>query len=363
MGQSRLLVTGGSGFIGSNFIAEVDRRGGYEVLNVDSVPARFGSQSAMFRQCDLLEREKLEQCFVDFKPTHVVHLAARTDMFGATVDDYAANHIGTSNVVSAIQRTPSVQSVVFTSSQYVMGPGRLPEHDEDYAPHTIYGQSKVLSEKVVREAKLSCSWTIIRPTNIWGRWHPRYPSEFWRVLKQGRYLHPGGPPVMRCYGYVGSVVDQVLMILAREDGSLKGETLYVGDPPVDLYEWTNTFSQHLTGKPVRVVPRPVLKGLALVGDAVVKLGGKFPIFSSRFRSMTENYLTPMDPTFAALGPSKFSLEEGVRETVAWLRSEDQFWSSGSAQGSKKTPVELSAKAQTKTGNIDLGREGDLRQVG
>jgi nucleoside-diphosphate-sugar epimerase len=361
MGYRRLLVTGGSGFIGSNFIAEVDRRGGYEVLNLDCVPDRFGSQSAKFRQCDLMDREKLEHCFVDFKPTHVVHLAARTDMFGATVDDYAANHVGTSNVVSATQRTPSVQNVVFTSSQYVMGPGRLPKHDEDYAPHTIYGQSKVLSEKVVREAQLSCSWTIIRPTNIWGRWHPRYPSEFWRVLKQGRYLHPGGLPVMRCYGYVGSVVDQVLTILGREDGSLKGKTLYAGDPPVDLYEWTNTFSLHLTGKPVRVVPRPLLKGLALVGDAVVRLGGKFPIFTSRFCSMTEDYLTPMDPTFAALGPSKFSLEEGVRETVAWLRSEDEFWSSGPAQGSKKTSVELGKKAQP--GNIDLGREGNLRQLG
>jgi nucleoside-diphosphate-sugar epimerase len=206
-----------------------------------------------------------------------------------------------------------------------MGPGRLPEHDEDFGPHTIYGESKVLTEKVVRQANLSCSWTMIRPTNIWGRWHPRYPSEFWRVLKQGRYLHPGGPRVTRCYGYVGTVVDQVLTILDRDDGSLNRKTFYVGDPPIDLYDWTNEFSLQLTGKPVRVVPRPLLKALALLGDLVVKLGGKFPIFSSRLRSMTENYVTPMDPTFAALGHPRFSLEQGVRETVAWLRTEAQFW--------------------------------------
>jgi GlcNAc-P-P-Und epimerase len=326
--QRRLLVTGGSGFIGANFIAEIDRCGGYEAVNLDLAPPRFPSRSTVFRQCDLLDGKKLEQCFAEFEPTHVVNFAARTDMFGATVDDYAANHIGTKNVVSAIQRTPSVANVVFTSSQYVMGPGRLPAHDEDFAPHTIYGQSKVLTEKMVREASLSCSWTITRPTNIWGRWHPRYPSEFWRVLKQGRYLHPGGTPVMRCYGYVGTVVDQVMKILASDDGSLNRKTFYVGDPPVDLYQWTNAFSVALTGKPVRVVPRSLLRGLAMVGDAMVKLGGKFPIFSSRFRSMTEDYLTPMDPTFSALGPPKFSLEEGVRETVAWLRSEDEFWSSG-----------------------------------
>jgi hypothetical protein len=121
------------------------------------------------------------------------------------------------------------------------------------------------------------------------------------------------------------------------------------------------------------VPRPLLKGLALVGDVVVKLGGKFPIFSSRFRSMTEDYLTPMGPTVAALGPPKFSMEESVRETVAWLQAEDEFWSSGRAGGSKAaramlrtrapspSPFELNKKAET--GNIDLSREGNLRHLG
>jgi nucleoside-diphosphate-sugar epimerase len=325
MSQKRLLVTGGSGFIGANFIAEVERRGRYHLMNLDIAEPKFETESVAFQRCDLLDPEMLEKRFAEFKPSHVVHFASRTDMFGKTVDDYAANHIGTQNVVSAIQRTPSVEKVVFTSSQYVKGPGRLPNHDEDFAPHTIYGESKVLTEKAVRRANLTCSWTIIRPTNIWGRWHPRYPTEFWRVLKQGRYVHPGGPRVTRCYGYVGTVIDQILTILDREDESLDRKTFYVGDPPMDLYDWTNAFSLALVGKPVRVVPRPVLRGLALVGDVVVNSGGKFPIFSSRFRSMTEDYVTPMDPTFAALGPSRFSLEEGVRETVSWLRSESDFW--------------------------------------
>jgi nucleoside-diphosphate-sugar epimerase len=325
MQEKRLLVTGGSGFIGANLIFEIDRLGGYEVLNLDLADPKFKSKLARFSYCDLLDRGALEQAFAEFRPTHVINLAGRTDMFGATVDDYAANHIGTANLIAAIQQTPSVQSVVFTSSQYVVGPGRLPEGDEDYSPHTIYGESKVETEKVIRLADLAVRWTIIRPTNIWGRWHPRYPSEFWRVLKQGRYVHPGGAPVIRCYGYVGNIVDQVLTILARDDDSLDRRTLYVGDPPVDIYEWTNAFSLELTGKPVRVVPRPLLLAIAKVGDIVIKLHGKFPLFTSRFRSMTEDYVTPMEPTFAALGPPTRSLKQGVHETVEWLRSEDTFW--------------------------------------
>ena len=79
------------------------------------------------------------------------------------------------------------------------------------------------------------------------------------------------------------------------------------------------------GKPVRVVPSVLLKALAKVGDVVIKGGGKFPIFSTRFQSMTEDYVTPMEPTFAALGPSPISMQEGVRQTAAWLRSQDAFW--------------------------------------
>ena len=324
MSKVRLLVTGGSGFIGTNLIREVDRRGGFEVLNLDLAPPKE-TGSVLYQRCDLLNRHELEQCFVEFRPRCVVHLGARTDMSGVSVDDYAANHVGTKNVTLAIRCTPSIDRVVFTSSQYVVGPGKLPVTDEDYRPHTIYGESKVLSEKAIREADLPVSWTIIRPTNIWGRWHPRYPNEFWRVLKQGRYVHPGGDPVVRCYGYVGTVVDQILTILERTDRSLHGRTLYVGDPPIDIYEWTNAFSLELTGKPVRVVPRPMIWALAKAGDVVIRSGGRFPIFSSRFQSMTEEYVTPMQPTYEALGSPRITLHSAVHETVEWLRNQSSFW--------------------------------------
>jgi nucleoside-diphosphate-sugar epimerase len=325
MSGRRLLVTGGSGFIGTNLILEAGRRNGAEILNLDLAAPKLPSISDHFLQCDLLDRKAVERSFAEFQPTHVIHLAARTDSFGTTVDDYVANHLGTEHLVAAIRRTPSVTNAIFTSSQYVVGPGSLPEHEQDFRPHTIYGQSKVLSEKAVREADLQCAWAIVRPTNIWGRWHPRYPTEFWRVLKQGRYVHPGRQRVTRCYGYVGNVVDQMLSLLSREDGSHSGRVFYLGDPPMDLFEWTNAFSMELTGRPVRVVPRLVLKALAKVGDMVVRSGVRCPIFSSRFRSMTEDYVTPMEPTFEALGPAPFSLQDGVKETVGWLRSENAFW--------------------------------------
>ena len=231
------------------------------LLSLDLVAPKVKAHEAVWRQCDLLQPEQVQAALKEFGPTEIVHFGGRTDMFGHALEDYAANHVGTENLIRAIQQLPSVERVVFTSSQFVVGPGRLAESDTDFRPHTIYGESKVQSEWAVRRAKLACVWTIVRPTNIWGRWHPRYPSEFWRVLKEGKYMHPGGAKVRRCYGYVGTIVDQVLTILESPREVVDREVFYVGDEPIDLYDWTNAFSLALRGTPVRVVPRAVLRGV------------------------------------------------------------------------------------------------------
>ena len=325
MTSRKILITGGSGFIGTNYIDLLRMAPLVSITNVDRVPPRETEHFPYWAECDILDAAALLKIVKRTEPTELVHLAARTDMLGKTLEDYAANSIGTGNVVEAVRATPSIQRAIFTSTQYVVGPGPLPQHDEEFRPHTIYGQSKVISEKIVRNAGLTCCWTIIRPTNIWGRWHPRYPAEFWRVLKQGKYLHPGSQPVIRSYGYVRTVIGQIEQILASPPEQVHRRTFYVGDPSLNLLEWVNAFSIELSSRPVRVVPRWVVRALAWLGDGLKACGINFPIFTSRYHSMTEDYDTPMEATFATLGKPSISLHQGVRETVEWLRRQDEFW--------------------------------------
>jgi hypothetical protein len=42
-------------------------------------------------------------------------------------------------------------------------------------------------------------------------------------------------------------------------------------------------------------------------------------FTSRYRSMVTDYVTPMDKTYGLLGQPKISLAQGVEETLTWLR--------------------------------------------
>ena len=318
----RILITGGSGFIGTN-ATELFSREKNIILNYSLHPPLNSEQGQYWRAGDIVDLDATVAAFKEFEPDWVLHLAARADCDENTTVEkgYRANTEGTRNVLEAIRVTPSVQRAIITSSQFVCAPGRLPASDTDYFPETVYGQSKVITEQLTRAANLPCCWTITRPTNIWGPWHMRYRREFWHVIERGLYVHPGHQSVIRSYGYVKNVIDQIRKIFAADVALVQGETFYLGDWPVDLYDWTNGFCRALTGHNVRVVPRPLMRVLALLGDIPSFVTGKpFLINSSRFRSMTIDYDTPMAQTFQLFGENPYSLEAGIKETVHWLRS-------------------------------------------
>ena len=69
------------------------------------------------------------------------------------------------------------------------------------------------------------------------------------------------------------------------------------------------------------MPTILVKMLAISGDVFKAIGLRFPITSGRYRSMTQDYITPMDHTENVLGKAPFSLEEGAKEMVRWYREE------------------------------------------
>lgn len=318
--KGRIVVTGGSGFIGTHLIDLLERESGIEIVNLDNRTPQKDSHFRYWTFCDIMDRQALKSAFEEIGPDYVAHLAARTDMDGKDLNDYRVNNLGTESVIEAIKETPSIRRVLFVSTQFVVGPGPLPTSEVDFRAHTIYGQSKVLAEIAIRKSALHCAWTIVRPTNVWGSHHPRYPHEFWRVLQKGLYFHPGSNPVTRSYGYVGNVVRQMKAIFDARISAVHQRVFYVGDPPIALLDWVNEFSLQITGHRVRVIPQSILHIVARLGDGLVALGVRFPLYSSRLRSMTEDYPTPMEPTYALLGPPTTSLKDGVRETVQWLRA-------------------------------------------
>jgi nucleoside-diphosphate-sugar epimerase len=315
----RILVTGGSGFIGTNLMDTLISDGQAAVRNVDIAMPFKNSHVPFWKKTNILEKNSLTATFRDFCPDIVIHLAARTDIGGRTLGDYRVNTQGTQNLVDIVGASPMVQRLIVTSTQFVHQYKGVPLGDTDFAPHTVYGESKVITEQVTRQAALACAWSIIRPTNIWGPWHPRYPAEFWKTLRKGFYLHPGRTPVKRSYGYVGNVVWQILKILELPSEQVDQKVFYVGDEPINLLDWVNGFSRNQLGRNVRIVPSNLVKLLAFGGDVLKMMGIEFPVTTSRYKSMTTSNEAPMQRTFDVLGRGPYTLDQGIIETVRWMR--------------------------------------------
>jgi hypothetical protein len=130
--------------------------------------------------------------------------------------------------------------------------------------------------------------------------------------------------VIRSYGYVGNVAHQIARISALPIDDVNGKTFYLGDRPAPKIEWVDAFSVALTGRPTIVAPRSAVLGLAIVGEALLRLGMKSLLFLSRCRSMTEDYPTPMEPALRLLGEPPFSLQDGVATTTAWLMNLPEY---------------------------------------
>jgi nucleoside-diphosphate-sugar epimerase len=67
-----------------------------------------------------------------------------------------------------------------------------------------------------------------------------------------------------------------------------------------------------------------MQAIAVMGDLVEAVMGRAPLTRSRLRSMTEDYPTPMEPTFALLGQPYYTFAEGIAATMAWLRTLPEF---------------------------------------
>lgn len=161
----RLLVTGGAGFIGSNFVRHA-LAAGAQVLNLDKL-TYAGHRASIeglgeahrFVQGDVCDRDLLDRLFADFEPDAVVHLAAESHV-DRSVDGPAefvqTNVIGTFQLLQAARKAwGDRDDVLFhhVSTDEVFGSlGAEGQFDTStpYDPSSAYSATKASSDHLVR---------------------------------------------------------------------------------------------------------------------------------------------------------------------------------------------------------------------
>jgi nucleoside-diphosphate-sugar epimerase len=317
----RVIVTGGSGFIGTNLV-EAYLKDGVEVRNLDPLPPRNPAHSQCWRDCSILNPELLKHELLMFRPSQIHHMGARTDLKSNEMSRYEANTSGLINLINVCNQLPDLRRVIFASSRLVCKIGYQPESDLDYCPTTAYGESKVEGERLVRKlAGDSYDWVIVRPTSIWGPWFDIPYRTFFDHVRAGHYYHPAGLEILKSFGYVGNSVFQLRRLMSAPEGQVSGRTFYIGDyEAIDLYRFAQTVAREFGRGPVKVMPKALLTVLAVLGDAMQHLGYKNPpITSFRLDNLCTNMLHDFGSLPAITGPLPYNLEAGVKDTVAWMR--------------------------------------------
>ncbi|HSM15979.1 MAG TPA: NAD(P)-dependent oxidoreductase [Gemmatimonadales bacterium] len=317
----RVLITGGSGFIGTNAVRHFAAAGA-DACNLDLVPPRDASQREQWVGCDIRSERDVMDAVTGFGPDTVFHLAARTDLLERRdPGGYAANTRGVHNLLAALRAAGTVRRLIVASSRMVCKIGYVPRAEDDYCPPNLYGESKVETERIVREDNPPFEWIIVRPTSIWGPWFGVPYRNFFDAIARGVYRHPGSADPEKSFGFVGNFVYQLECLGANPCDELMGRTIYQCDyPPLRLRSWADLIRRELAQPPIKSAPQGLLRLAAMVGDAVELVApGRAPLTNFRLNNLLTTMVYPTEPLERTCGALPHSLPEGVQLTVAWMR--------------------------------------------
>ncbi|RLF19588.1 MAG: UDP-glucose 4-epimerase [Thermoprotei archaeon] len=157
--MSKILVTGGAGFIGSHLVDRLVNEG-YEVVVIDNLSSgrienireHIKRGKIEFIRGDLKNIEDCKKCIKDVDV--IFHLAANPEVRLSTIKPsvhFNENIVATFNLLEAARERGGVEKIIFASSSTVYGDARkipTPE-DHELMPISIYGASKAACESLI----------------------------------------------------------------------------------------------------------------------------------------------------------------------------------------------------------------------
>ena len=173
--MSKILVTGGAGYIGSHTVLELLNKG-YEVVVVDNFSnssfegikrvQKITGKEVIFYEADIRDEEKMDEIFGAHKIDAVIHFAAYKavgESCKLPLKYYENNISGTVGLLKIMAKR-GVKKIIFSSSATVYGdPERLPL-DETCRLSTTnpYGSTKLMMEMIMQDLyKADNEWNII----------------------------------------------------------------------------------------------------------------------------------------------------------------------------------------------------------
>ena len=321
-----LLVTGGAGFIGSNFVHHIfNKYPDYRILvldlltyagSVDNLPTDFQSASESgrieFWYGDVRNASLVENLMrrVDV----VVHFAAETHVTRSIFDNYhffETDVLGTQVIANAVLRCADrIERFVHISTSEVYGTAETDLMNEEHPlkPLSPYASAKAGADRLVYSywATYKLPAVIVRPFNNFGpRQHlekavPRFITSC--LLDEPLRLHGQGV-AQRDWVYVEDTCDAIDRIIHTPREAVVGEVINIGtNESLSVAD----VAHHI----VRLMQKP---------ESLITYVGERPgqVFRHTADAAKAKRVLGWEPTR--------TFEQGLAETIAWYREHRAIW--------------------------------------
>lgn len=313
-----VVVTGGSGFIGSAFIHRMLSRKSLSIVNVDvgtyaadAKRLQVAGKACNTRKIDIAS-DGFGDALHDARPELLVHFAAETHVTrGESQPEsfYRTNVEGTRRVLECAE-TLSVHLVVHVSTDEVYGPcfGSPFKEDEkargEGLATSAYARSKAMGDDLAQSFLGRLPLIIVRPTNCFGPWqHPEKAIPRWitRAL-QGRPLPVWG------------------------DGRQIRDWMHVGDACSGL---ETLIERGTVGEVYNLAPQQPQESNLSIAEAIARSAGapSDSVYLTAYDRPHHDrrYAVNADKLRALGWKPLATIESGIRSTVEWYRQNREWW--------------------------------------
>jgi len=325
MVKMKVLITGGTGFIGSNLALRCLENGDIvRVLGQENNPAEVENRKMIEEKgaevilASITNREKIFTLLqgIDL----VYHLAAA--QHEANVPDklfYDVNVKGTENILEASVRS-GVKRFVHGSTIGVYGTALDGNIDEEspLQPDNIYGKTKLEGEKIVLSFNNRLPVVIIRISETYGPGDRRLLKLFKAIYKNAFFMIGNGMNTHHLI-YIDDLING-LLIAATSKEAVGEVFVLAGKEPVTTNEMVKTIAK-VIGKRIPRLQMPLSPfiGLSIIMEKVLRpLGIQPPLHRRRMDFFKKNFLFSNDKSLKKIGfKPTFSFYKGVKATAAW----------------------------------------------
>lgn len=321
----KVLVTGGSGFLGSH-VAELLSSDGHQVVALVRKSSNRKFLQTL-KNVELAEGSVEDKASVDaaMKDVDAVVHSAGLVKAKSEAEFRLINTQGTINLLeAALEHAPNLRRFVHVSSLEACGPsldGKPVPRDQEH-PVTAYGRSKLAAEKEVLARKDKLPGVILRPAAIYG---PRDVEilEAFRAASKRQYPVIGNGAMLGCYTYGPDCARACIAAIEADIPS--GEIYFVDDgSPLPMSRAMGELLHEALGTSPLLkvgVPLPVLRLASLGVEAYGRARGKAVMLTREKATMlAHHWVCESAKTRADLGwTPQVSFPEGLKLTAAWYR--------------------------------------------